>query len=250
QFTAMVRANASVSNWHRRFAWEPTYAFASLRADLPIDLSSFGFQDWRGIPTFQKGTNAKLRCEIAPFWAGTYINLRELEDPASAELIAWEQRAGGLMSAWDRHLPPKVFAMLNAAEAATYSDGHPVTGASTFFGTNSGAYHYFNKDHPEYGGFDNLIGDGGANASTPIYAILEGGAFDQMKPWAILKGSNLDRVRAAGGMPSGGGGMPWVIHWEPRDERDLVEMNFQRRMGVYAERGIAKLFPHSAIRFE
>lgn len=249
QFTQMVRNQPAVSNWHRRFAWEPTYAFPSLRVDMPIDLSSFGFESWTGVPTFKKGTNVKIRHEIAPFWAGTYIDTRELQDPASAELIAFEQRANGLMSAWDRHLPPKVYAMLAAGQTA-YAGGavHPVTGASAFFATD----HYVNRDHEEYGTFSNLINDGGALASTPIYAILGGGAFDMMRPWSILKGTNLDAARAAGGRPTSGGGngMPWVIHWEARDDRDLIELNFQRRMGVYAERGCGLLFPHSIIRYE
>ena len=87
QFTKMVREQSQVSNWHTRFAWMPSQAFSSLRVDMPIDLSSFGFEDWTGIPTFKKGTNVKIRHEIAPFWSGTYINLKELEHPESAELI-------------------------------------------------------------------------------------------------------------------------------------------------------------------
>lgn len=246
QFTKMVREQSQVSNWHTRFAWMPSQAFSSLRVDMPIDLSSFGFEDWTGIPTFKKGTNVKIRHEIAPFWSGTYINLKELEHPESAELIAFEQRAQGLFNAWDRHLPPKIYAMLNGAEAATITGNHPVTGASTFFN----ASHYYNVDHPEYGTFGNIIGNGGALAASPIYAVLGGGAFDMMKPWSILRGTNLDRARALGGRPGGGGGAPWVIHWEARDDRDLLEMNFERRMGVYAERGYGLLFPHSIIRFE
>jgi hypothetical protein len=248
QFTNMVRQPASMSNWHRRFAWEPSQAFPSLRVDMPIDLSSFQFEDWTGIPTFEKGTNVKIRHEIAPFWKGTYINLQELEHPDSAELIGFEQRAQQLFSAWNQHLPPKIYAMLQGAQAATITGGHPVTGASNFFSVS----HYYNVKKPGYGTFANLIDDGGTLgiAGTPIYAILEGGAFDMMRPWSILKGSNLDRTRTAGGMPSGGAGEPWMIHWEARDERDLIEMNFERRMGVYAERGIGLLFPHSIMRFE
>ena len=155
------------------------------------------------------------------------------------------------MRAWDQHLPPKIYAMLNAAEAVSYADGHPVTEATNFFSTT----HYVNKDHPEYGQFSNLIGNGGALASTPIYAIVGGGAFDTLKPWAILKGSNLAAARAkmtgAGASMSGGAsGDPWIVHWEARDERDMMELNFERRMGVYAERGIGMLFPHSIIRYE
>lgn len=247
QFTNMVRQQTAVSNWHTRFAWQPTMAFPSLRVDMPIDLSSFGFEAWKGIPTFKKGTNVKIRHEIEPFWAGTYVDCRELEDPNSAELIAFEQRAQALFSAWNRHLPPKIYAMLNAGQTA-YAGGatHPVTGATSFFNTA----HYVNVDVPDYGLFSNLIDDGGALAATPIYAVLAGGAFDQMKPWSILKGSNLERARAAGGRATGGGGAPWVIHWEAENDAELLEMNFQRRMGVYAERGYGLLFPHSIIRYE
>lgn len=245
QFMAMVRKQPEVANWHRRFAWEPSQAFSSLRVDMPIDLSSFGFEDWKGLPTFKKGTNVKIRQEIAPFWAGTYINLKELENPESAELIGFEQRAQQLMSAWDRQLPPKIYAALNAGQGAL-AEAHPITGASAFFSET----HYYNVDHEEYSTFSNLIGDGGANASTPIYAILEGGSFDNMKPWCILKGSNLDKTRAAGGRPAGGNGAPWVIHWEAQTDRELLELNFERRMGIYAERGVGLLFPHSVIRFE
>jgi len=254
QFMQMVRQAPAIGDWHRRFAWEPNQAFSSLRVDMPIDLSSFAFNDWTGQPTFRKGSNTKIRVEVSPFWEGTKINVRELEHPESAELIAWEQRAAGLMRAWQQHLPPKVYAMLNAAEAVTYADGHPVTGATAFFATD----HLVNIDHSEYGTFSNLIGNGGSLASTPIYAILGGGAFDAIKPWAILKGSNLAVARQKmaqtssrpGVMGGGASGEPWVIHWEARDDRDLIELNGERRMGVYAERGIGMLFPHSIIRFE
>lgn len=248
QFTAMVRRPPDLGDWHRRFAWEPSRAFPSLRVDMPIDLTSFEFEDWKGIPTFEKGKNVKIRHEISPFWKGTYVNLRELEDPASAELIAFEQRAGQLFSAWNRHLPPKIYAMLQAGQSTTISGGHPVTGATSFFNVS----HYYNVDKPGYGTFANLIDDGGTLgiANTPIYAILEGGAFDNMRPWSILKGSNLDRARAAGGRPSGGNGEPWMIHFEAQTDAELLAMNFERRLGVYAERGIGLLFPHSIIRFE
>jgi hypothetical protein len=257
QFMQMVRSTPVVSNWHTRFAWMPSMAFPSLRVDMPVDLSSFMFEGWTGIPTFKKGTNVKIRHEIAPFWAGTYVNARELVDPASAELIAFERRGQALFSAWDRHLPPKIYAMLNAGQEAL-SAPHPVTGGVAFFGTNAGAYHLFNVGHPEYGGFDNLIGDGGANADTPIYAILEGGSFDMMRPWSILKGSNMANVREAAakvsarsGVTTGGaGGEPWIIHWGADDDKTLVEQNFEVRAGVYAERGYGLLFPHSIIRFE
>jgi hypothetical protein len=250
QFMRAVRTPPAIGDWHRRFAWEPSMAFSSLRVDMPIDLSSFAFSDWKGVPTFRKGTNTKIRIEVEPFWEGTKINTRELEHPESAELIAFEQRAQGLMRAWDQHLPPKIYAMLNAAEAVSYADGHPVTGATNFFSTS----HYVNVDHMEYGTFANLIGNGGALAASPIYAIVGGGAFDSLKPWAILKGTNLAAARAkmvgATSTAGGGNGDPWVIHWEARDERDMLELNFERRMGVYAERGIGMLFPHTIIRFE
>lgn len=254
QFMRMVREASAVGNWHTRFAWQPSQAFASLRVDMPIDLSSFAFESWTGIPTFRKGTNVKIRHEIAPFWAGTYINVKELEHPESAEVIAFEQRAQGLFNAWDRHLPPKIYSMLSGAEAASISGGHPVTGASTFFNTS----HYYNVDHTSYGTFSNLIDNGGANASTPVYVVLAGGVFDMMRPWSILRGSNLEKAREAmrqtsnrpGALQGGGGGAPWVIHWEARDDRDLLEMNFERRMGIYAERGYGLLFPHSILRFE
>ena len=162
QFTNMVRMATQVGTWHTRFAWMPDQAFSSLRVDMPIDLSSFEFEDWKGIPTFKKGTNVKIRHEIAPFWKGTYINLKELEDPNSAELIGFEQRAQQLFSAWNRHLPPKIYSMLNGAQAATISGGHPVTGATNFFSVS----HYYNVDHPGYGTFANLIDDGGASSAA------------------------------------------------------------------------------------
>lgn len=254
QFMRMVRNQSQVSNWHTRFAWMPSQAFSTLRVDMPIDLSTFAFEDWTGVPTFKKGTNVKMRHEIAPFWSGTYVNVKELEDPNSGELVAFESRAQQLMGSWDRHLPPKIYAMLNGAQAAAISGGHAVTGASNFFSVS----HYYNIDHPEYGTFANLIDDGGALAATPIYAILEGGAFDMMKPWSILKGSNLAKARemantisSKGGVSNGGnGGEPWIVHWDATDDKTLMEQNFEVRMGVYAERGYGLLFPHSIMRFE
>jgi hypothetical protein len=246
QFVRMTRQSA-VSQWFRRFAFAPDQPFPSLRVDMPIDLSSFGFENWTGVPTFAKHANVKIRHEIAPFWGGIQVDLRALEDPNANELIAFNQRAQRLFDAWGQHIPPKIYAMLLAGQSDTITDGHPVTGNAHFFATD----HYVNVKKTEYGTFANLIGDGGANASTPVYAVLEGGVFDSMRPWSILKGSNLEKTRAAGGRPrSGAPGDPWVIEWMAESDKELLEMGFQAKMGVYAELGWGLLFPHSIIRYE
>ena len=245
QFIRMTRQSA-VSDWYRRFAFAPEAAFASLRVDMPIDLSSFEFEKWTGVPTFQKHANVKIRHEIEPFWGAVQVDLRALEDPNSNEIIGWNQRAQRLFDAWSQFLPPKIYSLLLAGQSDTIVGNHPVTGAANFFSTS----HYVNVKKQGYGQFSNLIGNGGANESTPIYAVLEGGVFDMMRPWSILKGSNLDRVRAAAGRPSGGGGDPWVIEWLPREDRDLLDQGMQAKMGVYAELGWGLLFPHSILRYE
>ena len=62
QFVRMTR-QSTVNQWFRRFAYAPEEAFESLTVDMPIDLSSFGFESWTGTPTFQKHANVKIRHE-------------------------------------------------------------------------------------------------------------------------------------------------------------------------------------------
>lgn len=246
QFVRMSRQSA-LNQWHRRFAFAPDMPFASLRVDMPIDLSSFGFESWTGTPTFQKHANVKIRHEIAPFWGGVQVDVRALEDPNANELLGFGQRAQRLFDAWGQHIPPKIYTLLKDGQSDAIVGGHPVTGATEFFATG----HYYNVKKPDYGTFANLIGDGGANASTPIYAVLAGGVFDDMKPWSILKGTNLAAARAAGGRPvAGSPGDPWTIEWLFEGDKDLIENSFQSKLGVYAELGWGLLFPHSIIRFE
>ena len=248
QFVRMTR-QSTVNQWFRRFAYAPEEAFESLTVDMPIDLSSFGFESWTGTPTFQKHANVKIRHELAPFWGGVQVDARAYEDPRANELMAFNQRAQRLFDAWGQFLPPKIYTLLLNAQADTIVGNHPVTGAANFFSET----HYYNVKKTDYGQFSNLIGDGGANASTPVYAILEGGVFDSMRPWSILKGSNLAKARAVlgdGGMAGGGGGDPWVVEWLPRTSAEMLEANFQAKLGVYAELGWGLFFPHTCLRFE
>jgi hypothetical protein len=244
----MTRQSA-ISQWHRRFAFAPPGAFKSLLVDMPIDLSSFSFETWSGTPTFQKHANVKIRHEIAPFWGGVDVDLRALEDPNSNELIVFGQRAQLLFDGWEQFLPPKIYTLLKNGQSDTITGNHPITGAANFFSTT----HYVNIKKAEFGQFSNLIDAGGANASTPVYAVLEGGVFDTMRPWSILKGSNLADARSrlgAGGEARGGSGDPWVIEWLPKTSAELIERNFQAKLGVLAELGWGLLFPHSILRFE
>ncbi|RTL09247.1 MAG: hypothetical protein EKK62_03140 [Acidimicrobiia bacterium] len=245
QFVRMTRQSA-VNQWFRRFAYAPETPFPSLLVDMPIDMSVFGFESWTGTPTFQKHDNVKIRLGIAPFWGGVQVDVRALEDPNSNEILAFNQRAQRLFDGWNQFLPPKIYTLLKNGQSDTISGGHPVTGASAFFSTS----HYVNVKKTDFGTFSNLVGDGGANASSPIYAVLGGGVFDSMRPWSILKGSNLDRARAAAGRPTGGAGDPWVIEWMAESDSQLMDMGMQAKLGVYAELGWGLLFPHSIIRYE
>ncbi len=247
QFLNMVRRQPTVTQWHRRFAWEPSAAFPQLSVRMPIDLTSFIFRPWRGHFEFSEGTSTYIDVSISPFSAGTHLDVRKLRDPTAAEIIGWNARAEALMGAWDRFDPPKIYTLLSNGEAAL-SAAHPITGASTFFSTT----HYYNVDHTEYGQFSNLINNGGALASAPIYAILEGGSFDTMKPWAILKGAGLgDAIQRAGAStraPSNGD--PWIVKWGYESDSQLADQGMKVKLGVYAEKGYGLLFPHTVIRYE
>lgn len=247
QFLAMVRRQPTVSQWHRRFAWEPAQAFAELAVRFPIDLTSFGFKPWNGHFEFSEGTSTFMNLTIDAFSAGTHLDVRKLRNPLANEIIGWNSRAAALMGAWDRFDPPKIYDLLEAGEAALAAN-HPITDATSFFSTT----HYYNRDHTEYGQFSNLIDNGGALAAAPIYAILEGGSFDMMKPWAILKGAGLgDAIRRAGpttAAPSNGD--PWIVKWGYESDSQLADQGMKVKLGVYAEKGYGLMFPHTVIRYE
>lgn len=245
QFMRMVRAAQPVDQWHTRFAYMPPGASPSLKVRMPIDLTSFSFTEWKGRFEFEEGSNTHVNLTIDPFKGGTFLDVRKLRDPNAYEIHNWNGRAQQLMSAWDRHLPPKIYAMLAAGETSGVNE---ITGGSNYFATD----HYVNRDKTGYGTFANLIGNGGALASTPIYFMLAGGSFDAMKPWAILKGAGMgDAIRAAGGRSSQvSAGDPWIVRWEANSDKELAEQNMQVRLGVYAERGYGFLFPHTCVRYE
>lgn len=247
QFLNMVRKASTISTWHEKFAWMPPGAFAELSVRMPIDLTSFMFQPWNGHFEFTEGTSSYMNLSINPFSAGTFLDVRKLRNPVANEIIGWNQRAEALMSAWKRFDAPKIYDLLTAGETAL-AEPHPITDGAAFFDTA----HYYNRDHQEYGQFANLIGNGGALAAAPIYAILEGGSFDMMKPWAILKGAGMgDAIKRAGASTAApSNGDPWIVKWGYEGDAQLADQGMKVKLGVYAEKGYGLMFPHTVIRYE
>ena len=246
QLLNMVRQPPNPNAWHRRFAWEPGGAYQNLNVRMPVDLTSFTMRAHQGFD-FEEGTSTYLSFDIDAFSMGTHLDVRKLRDPVANEIIMWNQRADKLMRALDRFMAPKIYTMLGAGQTAI-SGGHPITGGAAYFATD----HYVNKDHTSYGTFSNLLSDGGALASSPLYLMVRGGAFDSMKSWALLKGAGLgDAIKRAGGSTNAvSNGDPWIIKWGADSDRQLADQNMKVKLAVYQELGWGFLFPHTCVRYE
>jgi len=224
----------------------PAGASETLDVRTPFDTTVLAFAEYNGVPTFAKADRVYTDLTIGKFWGGTSLNTQLLRSQRMVEIEAWNGRAAQLMDAWNQFLPPKIYDMLTAGQTAI-SGGHFLTGGSAFFATD----HYYNVKHTGLGTFSNLIDDGGALASTPIYAIISGGPFSRMYPWQIRKGAGPADSLTRGGIPHNASpGMPWVVKWIPRSESEIIESNFETKLGVYAELGWGLLCPHTIIRFE
>lgn len=244
QFTRM--AMSPVEDWHTRFAYMPPGASEDLEVRMPVDLSTYGFEEYNGIPTFRGGARTYIDVSIGKFWEGAFLDTRKLRAKRSEEIEAWNQRAAAIFDAYARFLPPKIFDLLDGGEAAI-SGGHPITGGAGFFATD----HYVNKKKTSLGTFSNLISNGGALASSPIYFMWSGGAFDRMRPWQIRTGAGpADSLTRGGITHSATSGAPWVVRWIPREDSEVIEQNFQVKVGVYVEKGFGLLFPHTCWRYE
>lgn len=242
QFSRM--AATAVEDWHTRFAYMPPGASEELEVRMPIDLSTYAFEEFTGIPTFRTSERTHVDISIGKFWEGAALDTRKLRAKRSEEIEAWNQRAAGIFDAWGRFLPPRVYDLLSAGES---TGTHPITGGSNFFATN----HYYNKKKTSFGTFSNLINNGGALAAEPIYFMWSGGPFSRMRPWQIRTGAGPAESMTKGGIRhSASPGAPWVVRWIPESDSEAIEQNMMVKVGVYAEKGYGLLFPQTCWRYE
>ena len=245
QFARMAAASP-VEDWHTRFAYMPPGASEQLEVRMPVDLSSYSFDEYNGIPTFRENRRTYVDISIGKFWEGTFLDTRKLRANRMEEIEAWNQRAAAIFEAWNRFLPPKIYSLLDGGETAI-SGGHPITGGAAYFATD----HYVNKKDTSLGTFSNLINNGGALASSPLYFMWSGAAFSRMRPWQIRTGAGPADSLTRGGMThTATPGAPWVVRWIPKEDSEILEANFQVKLGVYVEKGYGLLFPHTCWRYE
>lgn len=244
QFARMIATSSPVEDWHTRFAYMPPGASEMLEVRMPIELSTYSFAEYKGIPTFRGSERTYLDISIGRFWEGTFLDTRKLRAQRNEEIEAWNQRAAMIFDAWNRFMPPQIYTLLaNGKTTGT----HPITGGSNFFATD----HYVNKKHTDFGVFSNLIQSGGALAATPIYFMWSGGQFTNMRPWQIRTGAGpADSMTAGGIMHTARPGAPWIVRWIPESDAEAIEQNFQVKFGIYAEKGWGLLFPQTCWRYE
>lgn len=247
----IIRRPVTIADWHLRFAYSPPGSFPHLDVRFPIDLAAFGAKAHKGEFNFTEGTSTYTSLSIEGFSDGTHLDVRKLRDPTAQEIIAWGQRETGLMNGIARFLPPKIYAMLLAGKTT----GAVWTGGSNFFATD----HNVNPAFPGavadggLGTFSNLIQGGGANATTPVYFVLEGGPFTDMRPWAILTGDGMGpAIAAAAGSEANvpQAGDPWIVRWGTEPQEALADRGMKVKIGVYFEKGWGFLFPQSILRYE
>ena len=242
QFNRM--AGAMVEDWHTRFAYMPAGASELLEVRMPVELSTFAFEEFTGVPTFRTRERTYVDINIGKFWEGIALDTRRLRANRMEEIEAWNQAAGDVFDAYGRFLPPKICDLLDGGQA---SGTHPITGGANFFATD----HYVNKKKTGLGTFSNLINDAGALAASPLYFIWSGGQFSRMKPWQIRKGAGpADSLSKGGITHTAKAGAPWVVKWIPQSDSEAIEANMQVKMGVYLELGYGLLFPQTCWRYE
>lgn len=242
RFTQAIRSQA-ITNWPERFAYMPPMNFANLDVRFPLDLTSFGFREWKGKWEFRNSVSKYIDLSISAYHDGAEIDVRMLRNPQSAEILQWQQKERKLIGAWMRFMAPQMYSTLSLGDAT----GTVWTGGSNFFATD----HNVNPFFTGYGTFSNLLNDGGAKAATPYYMIIGGGAFDDMFPWAILTGEGLGPAiqRAGGAGVAPRAGEPWVLRWGT-DHPDFAKNGFKAQVAIYAEKGWGLMFPHKIIRQE
>lgn len=240
----LTAARAMVgSTWVERFAYRPSMLFNKLEVDFPIDLTSFGFEEWTGQHNFRTAKSIDHKIKIKEWQEGWYCDVRKLRSNLSAEIIAAQQREGQIIDSWSRLLPSEMFTLLNGGETQT-----TWTGGAGFFATD----HNVNPKELGFGTFSNLLNNGGAKAATPYYMIIGGGPFERMAPWTVLYGEGLGPSIARAGGGSGGistrPGEPTIIRWDTSSEQ--FKDTFLVKASVMAEVGFGLLFPHTIIRQE
>jgi hypothetical protein len=243
RFVQSIRT-PTYTNWPERFAYMPPQNFANLDVRFPLDLTSFGFREFKGKFEFRNSVSKYIDLTINAFHDGAEIDVRMLRNAQSTEILQWQQKERKLMNAWARFMPPEMYDTLFTGDAT----GAVWTGGSNFFATDHNVNPFFAS---EYGTFSNLLNDGGAKQATPYYMILEGGPFDDMFPWAILTGEGLGPAmqRAGGSGVAPSAGEPWVLRWGT-DHPDFAKNGFKAQVAIYAEKGWGLMFPHSIIRQE
>ena len=244
--TAFIQSMRSTgaATWPEQFGYVPGMNFPYLDVRFPVDFTTYGFKAWSGEHEFREEVSDYIDMTIAKFQEGARLDVEKLRDPRSAEVILWNQREAAIADAWANFLAPELYTTLSAGDA---TGTWRLTGGSNFFATN----HYVNKHSTGLGTFSNLLNNGGSKASTPIYAVLGGGAFSQLRPWAILRGEGMGPAIArvgGGGTAAPGAGEPWIVRWGTDSE--YFKNTGKVKVSVVGEKGWSLFWPHSIIRQE
>ena len=242
---AMRATNAPT--WPEQFGYSPGMIFPYLDVRFPVDFTTYGFKAWSGEHEFREEVSDYLDMTIGKFQEGARLDVEKLRDPRSAEIILWNQREAYIKDAWANFLAPELYSTLSAGES---TGTWRLTGGSNFFATN----HNVNVKFPGSGGlgtFSNLLNNGGSKAATPVYAVLGGGAFSQLRPWAILRGEGMGPAIArvgGGGTVAPGAGEPWIVRWGTDSE--YFKNTGKVKVSVVGEKGWSLFWPHAIIRQE
>jgi len=244
QFRRM--AASPVSGWWNRFAYEPPGASEDLQTRMPVELTTFGFEEYKGTPTFRGSERTSIDINIGKFWEGTQLDTRRLRGSSrTGEIEAWNQRGAMLFESYARFMPPRIYAMLSAGKTPI-PGGQAITGGTAYFATD----HKVNLKN-NFGTFSNLVDESGDLAANPIYFMWRGAQFDMMRPWQIRVGAGPANSMTAGGiMHTATPGMPWTVRWIPETDSQAMDANFMVKWGVYVEKGWGLLFPQTCWRYE
>lgn len=242
-FLQAMRTTGAPS-WPEQFGYSPGMAFPYLDVRLPVDFTTYGFEAWSGEHNFREEQNDYLDMSISKFQEGAKLDVEKLRDPRSAEIILWQQREAMISDAWMNFLAPELYATLLAGKT---TGTWRLTGGANFFATD----HAVNKYNSALGTFSNLLNGGGSKATSPIYAVLSGGPFAALRPWAILRGEGMGPAIArvgGGGTAAPGAGEPWIVRWGTDSEyfKDTGKV----KVSVVGEKGWSLFWPHSIIRQE
>lgn len=244
--TAFIQSMRSTGapSWPEQFGYVPGMVFPYLDVRFPVDFTTYGFKAWNGEHEFREEQNDYLDMSISKFQEGARLDVEKLRDPRSAEIILWNQREAAIADAWANFLAPELYATLLAGKT---TGTWRLTNGSNFFATD----HQVNKHNTDLGTFSNLLNGGGAKAASPIYAVLQGGPMNMLRPWAILRGEGMGPAIAragGGGTVAPGAGEPWIVRWDTSSE--YFKNTGKVKVSVVGEKGWSLFWPHSIIRQE